>query len=54
VLSVNSSATLSYTRDNGTIIAINAFLRDNGNVITYNRVSSWSANVKKTFLIANF
>jgi len=54
VLSVNSSVTLSYTRDNGTIIAINAFLRDNGNVITYNRVSSWSANVKKTFLIANF
>ena len=27
--------------------------RDNGNVITYNRESSWSASVKKTFLIAN-
>jgi len=54
VLSVNSFVTLSYTRDKGTIIAINAFLRDNGNVITYNRESSWSANVNKTFLIANF
>ena len=28
--------------------------RDNRNVITYNRESSWSASVKKTFLIANF
>ena len=28
VLSVNSSMILSYTRDKGTIIAINAFLRE--------------------------
>jgi len=44
---MNSSVSLSYTRDKWTKMAINAFLtRDNGNVITYNRESSWSANVK--------
>jgi len=40
----------------GTKIAINAYkcisMRDNKNVITYNRGFSWSANPKKTFLIA--
>ena len=39
-----------------TKIAINAYkcisMRDSENVITYNRGFSWSANPKKTFLIA--
>ena len=42
--------------DFGTKIAINAYkcisMRDSENVITYNRGFSWSANPKKTFLIA--
>jgi len=61
-LSENSSLTLRYTGDKealswqqllGLKCYIDAFFtRDVENVITYNRGVSWSANPKKTFLIA--
>jgi len=54
-LSANSSVTLPYPRDKEALLLQPDSTRDNQNVISLLKTEfSWSANLKKTFLIASY